>query len=546
VVRLTGAPARPGHPRRPSRPGRGRRLLVALLVALLAGTLVPVGAPAAPADARGQGTTPLGDIGFWAEQMKACGLTGPQLAAMMLAPTYPETGAPGTLAPSPMTLSRWDDQSGLYAFGNRATPYRNAFWHPGVGMWQFDSAGSWNLNAATAISTWTSAAQAAVTMADRWCRGANQPTAAARRAYVWAPWYGCAGGVCETIYQQIFDGTRVRDITLDPAVGREGGMVFRSCTVGDLGTLPCSFVDPARAQGFASWRGATYGPSPISAPFYVVDANGREYRIWAKEDTGYGTTIRADKPTTANARTSLVWASGVSFCDRTVGKGDCTTGARVATTPWGPRVGDPFGNLDAVGTGPGSIRATGWTIDPDTNDPIDVHTYVDGVLRSIVRADQPRPDVAAAVPGYGDRHGFTADVSGLAAGARSVCSYAINVGPYGTQNTTLGCRTVTVPGVPYGALDVAARAGFAVRVVGWAIDPDTTAPIDVHVYVNGRFSGAYRADANRPDVGAAFPAFGPIHGYDVTVGAEPFAVICTYAINVGPPNPATTLGCKTA
>jgi hypothetical protein len=525
---------------------RARHLLVAVAVALAAAVVVPVGAPATPAHAKGQGTTPFGDISFWAEQMRACGLSGPQLAAMMLAPVYPETGAPGEQAPSPMTLSRWDDQARLYAFGDRGTPYRNAFWNPGVGMWQFDSAGSWNLNAATSISTWTSAAQAAATMADRWCRSGNQPSPAARRAYVWAPWYGCASGVCETIYQTIFDGARVRNITLDPSVGREGGMEFRTCSVAGLGTVPCSFVDPGRAQGHTAWRAAGYGPSPISAPFYVIDANGREHRIWAAEDTGYGTTIRADKPTTANARTSLVWSSGVSFCDRTVGKGDCGYGARVASTPWGPKVADPFGNLDAVGTGPGSIRASGWAIDPDTDDPIDVHTYVDGTLRSIVRADQPRPDVAASVPSYGDRHGFTADVSGLAAGAHTVCSFAINVGPLGAQNTTLGCRTVTVSGAPYGAFDVAARSYLTVRLIGWAIDPDTTSPIDVHVYVNGRFAGAHRADAGRPDVGAAFPAFGSSHGYDLNVVAEPFAVVCTFAINVGAPADNTALGCKTA
>ena len=40
-----------------------------------------------------------------------------------------------------MTLSRWDTQSSLWAFGNKSTPYQRAFWHPGVGMWQFDSAG---------------------------------------------------------------------------------------------------------------------------------------------------------------------------------------------------------------------------------------------------------------------------------------------------------------------------------------------------------------------------------------------------------------------
>jgi hypothetical protein len=88
----------------------------------------------------------------------------------------------------------------------------------------------------------------------------------------------------------------------------------------------------------------------------------------------------------------------------------------------------------------------------------------------------------------------------------------------GTQNTTLGCHTVTVPRVPFGAFDTAIRSWLAVRLV----------------------------DADRPDVGAASPASGPVHGRDVTVVAEPFATTCTYAINLGPANPATTRGCKRA
>ncbi len=527
--------------------GRVRRLLVAGALAVLAvGGVLPVGAPASPAGAKGQGAAPFGDVTFWAEQMKACGLTGPQLAALMLAPVYPETGAPGEQAPSPMTLSRWDAQSGLYAFGNTATPYRSAFWHPGVGMWQFDSAGGWNLNAATAVSTWTSAAQAATTMADRWCRGASQPTAAARRAYVWALWYGCTSGVCETIYQTIFDGTSLRNLTLDPAVGREGGMEFRSCTVAGLGTVPCSFVDPAKAQGFASWRGATYGPSPITAPFYVVDANGREHRIWAKEDTGYGTTIRADKPTTANARTSLVWSSGVSFCDRTAGKGDCSTGARVASTPWGPKVGDPFGSLDAATGGRGSITASGWAIDPDTNDPVAVHTYVNGVLRSVVTADRGRTDVAAVVPGYGDRHGFTTRIDGLGGGTQNVCSFAINVGPFGTGNTVLGCRSLVLSGDVFGAYDTATPIGNGVRVSGWGIDPDTTGPVTVRFTVDGVPAGQVVADSPRPDVEGAHPGWGPNHGYRVDVPASPGTrTVCAAAPNAAGGGSGSIFGCRT-
>src|SRR5215469_11428871 len=85
------------------------------------------------------GQTPLADVMAAAGAQASCGLTTNQLATMVLAPTFPETGATGSLAPSPMTLSRYDTASGLYAFGNPSTAYKNAFWNPGVGAWQFDS-----------------------------------------------------------------------------------------------------------------------------------------------------------------------------------------------------------------------------------------------------------------------------------------------------------------------------------------------------------------------------------------------------------------------
>ena len=205
----------------------GRPLLALSLVVLAVIGLAP-----SVAEARGMGSQPLDDIRFWADQKKACGLGTDQLAAMMLTVIYPEAGASGEQSPSPMTLSRYDTQAGLYAFGDKATPWQRAFWHPGVGFWAFDSAGGWNLTAVGAISTWTAAEQAATVMSTRWC--AN-PT----RAYVWAPWHGCATtSKCEAIYNDIFDGAQLRNITVQPAVTRDGGMEARTCTLnGATGVL---------------------------------------------------------------------------------------------------------------------------------------------------------------------------------------------------------------------------------------------------------------------------------------------------------------------
>ena len=105
------------------------------LLVLLAGLVVIAGSPfalaaspAAPvAEARSWGDDPLDEVYAAADAVARCGLPRDAFVAAMLAPSWPETGASGSLSPSPMTLSRWDNQSALYAFGNAGTPYRRAF-----------------------------------------------------------------------------------------------------------------------------------------------------------------------------------------------------------------------------------------------------------------------------------------------------------------------------------------------------------------------------------------------------------------------------------
>lgn len=103
--------------------------------------------------------------------------------------------------------------------------------------------------------------------------------------------------------------------------------------------------------------------------------------------------------------------------------------------------GSPFGGTDVAIDGQ-NVRLRGWAIDPDTADPIAVHVYDDGVGTAVIAADNPRPDVGAAYPGYGVNHGIDTTLR-LAAGRHEICSYAINAGAGG--NSLLGCQWVSVP-----------------------------------------------------------------------------------------------------
>lgn len=285
----------------------GLRLVAATLLVTVGATLVPLAdAPSAAASPPTFGGGPLDDVLHWAAQERRCGLTTNKLAAMMLAPTFPETGAPPGEAPSPMTLSRWDAQPGLHSFGT-VNGQPRAFWHPGIGPWQFDSAGlGAPMTAAQGIDTFVVAAQTAATMAARWC---TNPTL----AYVWAPWYGCGASTCKSIFDTIYRRATDRLVAVrrDPTVGSQGGMERRTCRgPGRRGVFGCWHVDPAQAQGFAGFTAPGFGPAPLTAPFFVYAADGVEYRHWRRADTGYGRGIWATRPLGSDARTSLTWHRG--------------------------------------------------------------------------------------------------------------------------------------------------------------------------------------------------------------------------------------------
>jgi hypothetical protein len=208
---------------------------------------------------------------------------------------------------------------------------------------------------------------------------------------------------------------------------------------------------------------------------------------------------------------------------------------------WFSSAGNPFGHTDSVRTGPGTVTSAGWAIDPDTSAPIMVQMYIDGRANALTWASRPRPDVAAVYPTSGPNHGFTLTM-GTTPGAHTVCLYAINTGP-GTS-TRLSCNAVNVPSSnPIGHVESTSTAPGKVTAVGWALDPDTSAPIIVQMYVDGRTSALTWASRPRPDVAAAYPTTGPNHGFTLTMAATPGPhTVCLYAINTGP-GISTRLSC---
>ena len=96
---------------------------------------------------------------------------------------------------------------------------------------------------------------------------------------------------------------------------------------------------------------------------------------------------------------------------------------------------------------------------------------------------------------------------------------------------------------PFGSLDSATAAGpGAVRVQGWAIDPNTgDAAAPVHVYIDGR-GMVTSTGTSRPDVAAAY-AVGGGHGFDATMTGLPDGAhqACAFAYRA---SGSTLLGCR--
>lgn len=88
---------------------------------------------------------------------------------------------------------------------------------------------------------------------------------------------------------------------------------------------------------------------------------------------------------------------------------------------------------------------------------------------------------------------------------------------------------------PVATLDSVNANTEKIRLTGWAFDPDTKNPIEVHVYVDN-VGTAFKADGNRPDVAAVYGDIGNKHGFDVSVPVTSSGNknVCIHAINTGP------------
>jgi hypothetical protein len=326
---------------------------------------------------------------------RSCDLSDHTLTALVMAPIFKEVSMAETpdAAPSPMTLSRWDEWTGVVSGSNNlnanyglyphrdphGTPYKRAFWTPGIGIFQYDVAGvGAPFTAAELVNVEFVAGTVAAGMAERYCAAGGD--SAAQRAAAWAPWAGLDGvAKSERLFHEMAGLNKVPfgTIGLVDDIENTGGMEARTCEIAGE-AVDCHFIDPARAQGANWWAtddpagGAVgAGMSPLTAPFYVVKRDGKEERHWMAQDTGYPVDIQARRALGQNARpmdgqpgSGLEWFEHSELCDTE--RPDMGCEPEVAPEPKAePDDGAATGDRDGEDAEAGEDEADDAATDPD-------------------------------------------------------------------------------------------------------------------------------------------------------------------------------------
>ena len=357
------------------------------------------------------------------------------------------------------------------------------------------------------------------------------------------PDYGQSHGFVSTL--DLSDGSHkvcAFGINADSTPGGNNLLGCRTLTVvhSSVGVL-----DPlATPPGTVSVTGAALDPDtadPVDADVYVDGSFVRRTTASSPRPAESGYSAWGD---THGFTAALTLADGTHKV--------CAYALNAPGTPGGNRLlgcgsvavtHTPKGSLDSAVQTVEGLVVTGWAIDPETAASSAVDVAVDGGTPVETRANLWRTDVAATYPALGALHGYRVVLPDLPAGSHQLCVTLLNVSGSPGAPTAIPCTTVTVRHNPAGVAPVLGRSGNAVTAAGWAVDPDSTDPVETHVYVDGAFAVKAVASAVRSDIAAPWNGYGTAHGWtaslDLTAGTHK---VCAYGINVGTGTNAL-LGC---
>jgi len=216
-----------------------------------------------------------------------------------------------------------------------------------------------------------------------------------------------------------------------PVLGSHAGGFNTSTTgIAMMGTfediVPTPEVVRTVAQ-VAAWKLGLYARNP----------SGRVTLTSGTDNGKYSAGQRVDLPRIFGHRDT-----GATSCPGTGGYGVLGEIRRLATELVDPSPPvQPFGRLDDAQGGDGRLSVTGWAVDPDSSQVVEVLPAVDGVVAGPAAVGVERPDVHPGHTPYPMGSGFAVTVE-AAPGQREVCVVVRN--QQAGTDLPLGCRTVTV------------------------------------------------------------------------------------------------------
>ncbi|MDP9091364.1 MAG: fibronectin type III domain-containing protein [Actinomycetota bacterium] len=311
----------------------------------------------------------------------------------------------------------------------------------------------------------------------------------------------------------------VRAINIGPGADRTLGcwnMFFQYSPVGHLDIV-------AAAGGHVRVSGWTFDPdSPQVSLSAFVGIDGAETTITANQprpDVGSAYPaagalhgFSAVLPMPQGTHSVCAVAQNVGFgANRTIGCASLNLDD------------GPIGSLDVAGQIPGGFYLAGWADDPDSPaTSLTMRQVVDGTSTTLL-ANGARPDVTRVHPSATGNHGFTSALH-LSQGSHSICLTAVNIG-YGSDRT-LFCRSVSLNFNPSAGILSLSPTSTGAVVTGWAVDPDTSAPIHALVSADGhQLLDTVAGGARSSYSGHVFSA-----GLALSSGTH---TICVVGVNVG-------------
>ena len=197
--------------------------------------------------------------------------------------------------------------------------------------------------------------------------------------------------------------------------------------------------------------------------------------------------------------------------------------------------GSPVGVVDDIVQNPGSFTLNGWAFEPGNSSITPIHVYVNG-LGIAGATGGLRPDVQRVFSNAPSSSGYSITIP-VELGQNRICVYAIDV-VGGDGHKLLQCRVVdALAGSPFGALDSVTGTTTTVSAKGWAIDPDVSGSLGVHMYVDGQFAASGETNISRPDVFRIYSKYSEIRGYNLSVNNLSLSPgrhkVCLYGINAG-------------